>query len=288
MSMLVHSPRRLGRLLAATAAVAVAGLALGAGPASAAATPSAPLNIDAYQSGAGEVTVDWDFPADEGTSDITSFTVALPGLTSQVIPVTDGMEAIFTSVPLGSHTVTVVATNDDGTGPAATATVEVGNPPSAPLNLVATQTGPKQVTVTFDAPADAGSSAISNYGIGYSQGNMGDGDDGYPATTRSHVFDGLEPGDYAFVVFAINDSGMGESAVHALTVTAAVPTTPAAVTPGVTKTPTVAPKTSVTTATAATQLPRTGTRSEVFALTGLSLLVVGGALTVGGRRREHV
>lgn len=283
----VLSPRRLGRTLATVVTVAVAGLALGVGTASAAPLPTAPTALDAYQSDAGEATVTWDFPTDEGDTPVVSFRVTLGTLPAQTVDANQNLEKVFTGLAVGTYPVSVVATNDAGDSAPATGSVEIGNLPSAPRNFVAKQTGPRQVTITFDAPADQGSSAIVNYGIGYGTGQSGDGSEDYPASTRSHVFDDLAPGDYTFVAYAINSFGGGADAGQALTVVApkaAAPAAPKAAAPKAAAPKAVAPKVAV----AATQLPRTGSGTTVLGLAGVSLLVLGAAMTVGGRRRETV
>jgi hypothetical protein len=81
-------------------------------------------------------------------------------------------------------------------------------PPSAPRNVAATQTGPGQITITWDAPASAGSSPITDYSAGYGNGGSGNGG-GFPASARSATFKGLSPGKYQASVGAESAAGAG-------------------------------------------------------------------------------
>ncbi|WP_157693126.1 fibronectin type III domain-containing protein [Pedococcus dokdonensis] len=80
--------------------------------------------------------------------------------------------------------------------------------PSAPRNVIAHQTAPGQITITWSAPADEGDSPITSYGAGYATRRWGNGDDFSPSTYKA-VFNDIEDGDYSAVVFAVNDAGMG-------------------------------------------------------------------------------
>jgi titin len=80
--------------------------------------------------------------------------------------------------------------------------------PSAPRNVKARQTAPGQITITWSAPSDEGSSPITSYGAGYGTRRWGNGDDFSPSTFKA-VFNGIDDGDYTAVVFAVNDTGMG-------------------------------------------------------------------------------
>lgn len=84
----------------------------------------------------------------------------------------------------------------------------VGTTPSVPRDVVATQTGPRQITITWTAPADPGSSPITAYDAGYATPRWGNGGP-VPADTLRAVFDDVEPGEYTASVAAVNDEGSG-------------------------------------------------------------------------------
>jgi hypothetical protein len=98
-----------------------------------------------------------------------------------------------------------------------------GTVPSAPQAITATPHATlAQVTVTWEAPADPGTSAVSGYQVSYNGGTPVEVD----AATLSHAFTGLAANTtYTFSVAAINGSGSGPAATaHART--AAAPSQP--------------------------------------------------------------
>jgi hypothetical protein len=98
-----------------------------------------------------------------------------------------------------------------------------GGPPTVPLNVVASQTNTGEVTITWDAPASAGDSAITHYVAGWNGTDAGFGEE-LAADAASDTLTGLTPGTYTFWVFAKNDQGDGPRAEVSLTVAGADPT----------------------------------------------------------------
>jgi hypothetical protein len=97
-------------------------------------------------------------------------------------------------------------------------TIELADVPGVPLNVVATP-GSQQALVSWSAPANAGTSAITDYVIEYST-NGGGSWTAFPdgtTTTTSAVVTGLDNGTaYIFRVSAVNAAGTGDpSAVSA-------------------------------------------------------------------------
>jgi hypothetical protein len=97
--------------------------------------------------------------------------------------------------------------------------------------VTATQTAPGKVTVTWDAPTSAGSSAITGYGVGWSTGQSGNGMDA-AAADRSATFVEMPAGTFTFSVAATNASGDGPRASVEATVTQGAPAPSSAVSAG--------------------------------------------------------
>ena len=157
----------------------------------------------AHASGTPTPTVQWQFR--RWTEDVW---VDIPGATSDsytsppasVSDVEPGFRAIFTNTA-GSVATQSADLRVNQAPPAA-------GTPSAPRNVKARQTAPGQITITWSAPADEGTSPITSYGAGYGTRRWGNGDDFSPSTFTA-VFNDIDDGDYSAVVFAVNDSGLG-------------------------------------------------------------------------------
>jgi hypothetical protein len=176
-------------------------------------------------SGTPTPTVQWQVSTDDGQT-----WTDLSGATTTT----------YTTDPVAStddgNQYRAVYTNSTGTAAAGSATLTVTptpapvqDPPSAPRNVKATQTGPGQITVTWDVPSDPGSSPVTGYDVGYGNGGSGNGLT-VPGTTRKAVFVGLSKGSYQASVAASNAVGAGLRVFTPVTVTgtAAVPPPPVA------------------------------------------------------------
>ncbi|UJF32362.1 fibronectin type III domain-containing protein [Paenibacillus hexagrammi] len=190
------------------------------------AVSEAPANVSAIW-GNGEATVSFDPPADNGGSSITQYTVTvLPGGrtvtgSGSPIPVTELTNGT-------AYTFTVTATNAVGTSEASeeSSPVTPATVPQAPTNVAASR-GDSQATVSFDAPADNGGSAVTSYTVTASPG-------GRTSTGTGSTINvtGLTNGTaYTFTVTATNAAGTSEVSVPSNGVTpAAVPGVPSGVT----------------------------------------------------------
>ena len=149
--------------------------------------------------------VQWQLSSDEGATFTDLAGEVSPTLTVTTTSADDGnrYRAVFTN--LGGQTTTAAAA-------LAVTSVPVGATPSVPLDVVVTQTGEHQVTITWSAPADAGSSPLTGYDVGYGTGAWGNGET-VSATTYSAVFDDLDHGDYTAAVTATNAVGDGVRAL---------------------------------------------------------------------------
>ena len=291
--------------------------------------PTAPREVVAVLSALTEITATWAAPVDTGTSGIDRYTVTLTNASTldgtadllgtsdprdlaaassgstQIVPAGAPLAATFDDVLPGTYTVTVTATNLDGaTSPLAASgalTVEAvppspdGTVPSAPRNLSVTQTGPRQVTVRFDAAAHPGSSPVTGYSIGVSSSTAAGGDV-YPATVRTQVFDDIDPDTYLFSVRAFNAVGGGPFTEATVVVRAdwAPPATVPVVVPPVTMplgAPVLRPATNEVEeprrAPAAGTLAQTGTDAGAVALAALVVVGAGATALTGARRRRH-
>jgi hypothetical protein len=97
---------------------------------------------------------------------------------------------------------------------------QTGTKPSAPRAVAARLTAPGRVTVTWDAPSNEGSSAVTGYTVIFSTGQAGGGTPA-AATDRSAVLGPLTKGSYTFSVLATNAAGDGPQASTSLAVPAA-------------------------------------------------------------------
>ena len=246
-------------------------------------TPSAPLDVAATHDG-GVVTVTWSPPASDGGFELTSYDVTvLQGDTVVRTAGTDpfDLSAAFALEP-GDYTIRVVANNERGAGPGGSTTSNVPTPPSAPLNVTAVQSGPGQITITWDPPLESGSTPVTGYSVGYSAGESGDGVVVGP-DARSAVFDGLPDGAYTGSVAASSAAGTGDRATDPVTVATAPSTfvVPASPSPSsaMTPTPSASPSASSPAASAAPSCSTVATvtldRTTIIA-TGSAVVTVTG------------
>jgi len=178
-------------------------------PAPAAATP-----------GNGTLDVTWTAPSSPSGHAVSSYTATVVRHDGVGNPVTftsnasdsGGLvtEHVFTGLVNGQlYDVSVTATNDIGTGPAATTSGTPRTTAQAPTGVTAAA-GDAKVTVSWTAPADSGGAAITHYVVTANPGNhqvtTADG------TTTHAVVTGLANGTaYSVTVLAQNAAGDGAS-----------------------------------------------------------------------------
>jgi plastocyanin len=189
---------------------------VGTGPASAPSNPvtpsvtapGAPQNVTAAPHDSS-ATVNWQAPASDGGSPITSYTVTSSpgGITASV----DGSTFSTTMIGLTngtSYTFTVTATNAVGTGPASAPSNAVTPAllPGAPTGTAAIE-GIDSAIVSWRAPASDGGSPITSYTVTSSPGGITAAVNG---STLSATVTGLTNGTaYTFTVTATNAIGAG-------------------------------------------------------------------------------
>jgi titin len=192
--------------------------------------PGAPTGLTAT-TGNGQVTLNWDPPASNGGSDVTSYKVyvgttagftrgdpftSTPGTTATVPQLTNGTTYYFQ----------VTAVNQVGEGqPSEVPATPAPEAPGAPTGLTATR-GNGQVTLNWDPPASNGGSDVTSYKVyvGTTAGfTRGDPFTSTPGTTATvpQLTNGTT---YYFQVTAVNAVGEGQASE--------VPATPAPEAPG--------------------------------------------------------
>ena len=193
--------------------------------------PSAPQNL-AATSGEDKVTLDWQAPADKGTSEITRYEYRYAeGASVREDAAWTSVGAVLT-VAIGSLTegtayaFEVRAVSPAGEGEAASATGSPLTLPSVPQDVVVTAED-SGIVLNWSAPADKGGSAILRYEIRHAEGaSVPAGTDWISTGTRtSGAFRRLTNETlYSFEVRAVNAQGDGPAAL--IQATPGVPTAP--------------------------------------------------------------
>ncbi len=182
----------------------------------AATAPSAPTGV-AATAGAGQATVSFTAPSDNGSA-ITSYTVtATPSSGSAVTATGPSSPITVAGLTFGtSYTFTVKATNLIGTGSNSTASAAVTpyTVPNAPTSVTATARN-GAATVKFTPPASNGLSPITGFTITSTPGNIT-----ATGSTSPISITGLTNGtSYTFRVTATNAAGTGAASVASAAVT---------------------------------------------------------------------
>ena len=174
-------------------------------------------------------TVSWKAPSVTGGTPITGYRVSRDGNDSGttgpfsvVVPATTLTKTFTYLLPWDTYTLKVEAITSAGTGPAASATVLVpGTAPSAPQTVVA-KAGSKQITLSWSAPAQIGTSVITGYVIRRYAGdtNSLQATVTVAASARSSVAAGLTSGaGYSFTITATNAAGPGRTSARSAVTT---------------------------------------------------------------------
>jgi hypothetical protein len=150
----------------------------------------------------------WSAPASYGGSAVTGYVVYVDGDEDQVLGPA-ARSATVTGLTNGvEHEVQVAAVNVAGEGARATSTGTPAALPSAPTGLTATP-GDGQVALEWSAPVDDGGSPILEYRV-YRDGGETPVHTTPDGTTTSWTDSGVTNGQtYAYVVRAVNETGVG-------------------------------------------------------------------------------
>ncbi len=197
--------------------------------------PSAPGGLMATVDGMS-VTLSWNAPTDNRGSDLTAYRIdrqrdnrAARLLTSSHATTTRMYEDSGL-LPGQRYCYRVAAVNANGEGEFSEwvcATTE--SVPGPPASLEAVAVGDDTVTLTWNAPAEDGGSAITGYRIDYTKDGGGQQTEvsDSATTTREYEHASLDAGtDYCYRVAAINDNGTGLFSGQACATTETVPGAP--------------------------------------------------------------
>ena len=185
--------------------------------------PAAPGDISITMSTALVMLVSWDPPDDDGGSSVTGYRVQWKGPGQEyseierLVTVTSPRHQIAGLTKGEEYTVGIAAVNAVGRGPAAEASAVVDDPPGAPRSeTVVAHHG--ALEVSWQAPSDAGGSAITEYRVlwkGPGQ-NFDDSKCSFrririsASETLTAAIGELRNGTtYSIRVVAVNDSGPG-------------------------------------------------------------------------------
>jgi uncharacterized protein YjbI with pentapeptide repeats len=149
-----------------SSAVATSGSVVPAAPPVSATAPDAPMSAAAVTGpAASEVSVTWAAPADGG-SPITSYTVSeLSGstvLNSWELPASATSQVVTGLTGGSAYSFTIVANNAVGPSPAASTNPVIALAAPGPVSGVTASAGNTQATVSWTAPGNDGSSAITS------------------------------------------------------------------------------------------------------------------------------
>jgi len=172
--------------------------------------PSAPQNLAFNVDTNNHAAVSWSAPSQSGASNLTGYEVSVDGGAPQS---TTQTSFDVTYVAPGGHTVTVAATNSDGTGPTASLTFfrPVTQTASAPQNLSPVN-GPN-ASLSWAPPALDGGSQITQYAVQVDSGAFYY-QDAASTTFNLYQIPGLTYGNHTVAVSAVNANGQGATATE--------------------------------------------------------------------------
>ena len=203
--------------------------------------PSAPRDLIAPL-GDSVVLLIWNMPSDDGGAAITGFEYRFAE--GATVPSTTAWTPAGTSLTVmvgglvngTAYAFEVRAVNDAGEGEAALTTATPATVPSAPQALSATP-GDERATLTWQAPASDGGSAVTGYEYRHAAGASVPDETAWSSagTNLTATVASLVNGTaYAFEVRAVNGAGEGDAAALTTATPATVPSAPQALsaTPG--------------------------------------------------------
>ena len=202
--------------------------------------PGPPTDLSAKPDGPTTINLEWEPPADTGSSAIETYRIEVSndsslwtGLEANYSVTTESIEYSHTGLaPDTKRYYRVYANNADTTGPpsnVASATTEgVAVAPGPPTDLSAKPDGPTTINLEWEPPADTGSSAIVTYYIEQSSDSTVWTELAYPAgTVNEYSHTGLAPDTKRYYrVYANNADTTGPPSNVASATTAGVAVAP--------------------------------------------------------------
>ena len=191
-------------------------------------TPTAPPSAAASVTSSSSVTISWKAPVSNGGAPVSSYTVSSPTAPTPLSCVqTTALSCTYSGLNTGAtYAFSVIATNAVGPSAAATVSATLGALPSAPQSVTATSFGNGQSLISWKAPLQSGSTAVSSYTVS-SVPAVAAPASCVRTTALSCRFSGLKNGvNYTFSVVAANTIGQGAPAKATATpaTTASAPT----------------------------------------------------------------
>jgi Fibronectin type III domain len=191
-------------------------------------TPTAPTSAAASVTSSSSVTISWKAPVSNGGAPVSSYTVSSPTAPTPLSCVqTTALSCTYSGLNTGAtYAFSVIATNAVGPSVAATVRTTLGVLPSAPQSVTATSFGNGQSLISWKAPLQSGSTAVSSYTVS-SVPAVAAPASCVRTTALSCTFSGLTNGvNYTFSVVAANTIGQGAPAKATATpaTTASAPT----------------------------------------------------------------
>ncbi len=184
---------------------------------------SAPRNVVATATGATTATITWQEPISNGGSQIVGYKVECPGVDTINVPSGEIFSTTISGLTEGTKyvfTVTAINGADENPGTESNEITTWAKPSAASISSL--ESGSKQVTVFFGAPAEDGGSRITGYNV-YMDGKKKNAN---PVSDEKYTITGLQNGmTYTLAATAINSVGEGEKSLE-MTVTVGTPSTP--------------------------------------------------------------
>ena len=183
-----------------------------------------PTGLRATAISRSEIKLEWTAPTDTGDGDITQYRIEKSndaGTTWSLLSDIYSTHLTYTHTRLDQDTTRhyrVSARNNHGLGPhSSVANATTHSVPQPPTNLSASARGTDRIDLSWRAPSDRGSSAITGYRVEMSASGLGFYDGSWEevvasTTMTSYSHTGLKPSTvHHYRVFAINASGTSKS-----------------------------------------------------------------------------
>ena len=181
--------------------------------------PGPPTSLRATAISRSEIKLEWTAPTDTGDANIRDYKIEKSkdgGTTWSVLFNIEGTHLTYNHVGLDQDTTRhyrVSANTSHGTGPPSNvATATTHSVPAPPTNLTATARSTERIDLSWRAPSDRGSSAITGYRIEASASGLGGWEEVVASTTKtSYSHTDLDPSTvYHYRAYAMNDSGRND------------------------------------------------------------------------------